>query len=384
MNLLQFAIKNLIHRKWGALLTLLLLSLGLALGLFFTRVKELTENETKKNAGTVQLVIGAKGSPIQLILSSLFHIDNPTGNIPYAALSEFQHHPLLKTALPISIGDQYKGHRIVGCTEGYAELFELEIAEGSWATNAFEITLGHAVAQNRGLHIGDHLHSAHGLTETEGDHHEHDHGFTVVGILEPKNSIHDHLLFTPNTSVWESHHMHEGEREISAILCEFRNPMGLMKMPRYINESTPYQASVVTYELDRIEKLMGSSKDMLDILVYLLIAFSIMSGAISLSISFKELKPSLLYLRIRGASGRAISMALIWESLILSSIALLLGLLGSRFSLFFLGQEIGIQNIKLWSLSGTEALFMAFVLLANLISIIPIVRKAYGEILTFK
>jgi len=378
MNLLQFAIKNLIHRKWGALLTLLLLSLGLALGLFFTRVKELTENETKKNAGTVQLVIGAKGSPIQLILSSLFHIDNPTGNIPYAALSEFQHHPLLKTALPISIGDQYKGHRIVGCTEGYAELFELEIAEGSWATNAFEITLGHAVAQNRGLHIGDHLHSAHGLTETEGDHHEHDHGFTVVGILEPKNSIHDHLLFTPNTSVWESHHMHEGEREISAILCEFRNPMGLMKMPRYINESTPYQASVVTYELDRIEKLMGSSKDMLDILVYLLIAFSIMSGAISLSISFKELKPSLLYLRIRGATALSILKVLTLESILITGGAILVGVLMSRIGLVYFAQQIGLHNVALHHFSGTECLLVGIIVVANVVSILPILRNAYS------
>ncbi len=210
MNTLALVWKN-ITREWGStILSVLLTAFGVAILLVIYISGDNFEKQLTNNSKNIDLVVGAKGSPMQLILSSLFHVDNPTGNISLAEANEIADNPLIKLAVPISLGDNYKGHRIIGTDSSYLELYELSIKEGNLWNKSFEVVLGSEVARKNNLKIGDEIHSAHGLSEEA--HVHDDHPFRVVGILSPSNSVVDNLILTNLASVWEVHGIdHHGE-----------------------------------------------------------------------------------------------------------------------------------------------------------------------------
>ena len=210
MNTFALVWKN-ITQQWGAtLLSIVLTAFGVAILLVIYISGDTFEKQLENNSKNVDLVIGAKGSPMQLILSSLYHVDNPTGNISLAEANKIAENPFVQLAVPISLGDNYKGHRIIGTDTSFMGLYELKMAEGKLWSKSFEIVLGAEVARKHQLKIGDEIHSAHGLS---ADAHVHDdHPFKVVGILSPARSVVDNLILSNLASVWEVHGIaHEGE-----------------------------------------------------------------------------------------------------------------------------------------------------------------------------
>lgn len=210
MNTFALVWKN-ITQQWGAtLLSIVLTAFGVAILLVIYISGDTFEKQLENNSKNVDLVIGAKGSPMQLILSSLYHVDNPTGNISLAEANKIAENPFVQLAVPISLGDNYKGHRIIGTDTSFMGFYELKMAEGKLWSKSFEIVLGAEVARKHQLKIGDEIHSAHGLS---ADAHVHDdHPFKVVGILSPARSVVDNLILSNLASVWEVHGIaHEGE-----------------------------------------------------------------------------------------------------------------------------------------------------------------------------
>lgn len=210
MNTLSLVWKN-ISQQWGStILSVLLTAFGVSI-LIVIYISSMTfEKQLENNTKNIDLVVGAKGSPMQLILSSLYHVDNPTGNIPLVEANKIADNPLVQLATPISLGDNYKGHRIIGTDETFLELYDLKVKEGTLWKKSFEVVLGAEVVRKHQLKIGDKIFSAHGLS---ADAHQHDdHPFTVVGILEPAQSVVDNLILSNLASVWEVHgiaHNHE-------------------------------------------------------------------------------------------------------------------------------------------------------------------------------
>ncbi|WP_159637457.1 ABC transporter permease [Sphingobacterium composti Ten et al. 2007 non Yoo et al. 2007] len=210
MNTLSLVWKN-ISQQWGStLLSVLLTAFGVAILIVIYISSVTLEKQLENNTKNIDLVIGAKGSPMQLILSSLYHVDNPTGNIPMSEANKLAENPLVQLATPISLGDNYKGHRIIGTDASFLELYELKLEEGKLWSKSFEVVLGAEVARKHNLKIGDQIFSAHGLS---ADAHQHDeHPFTVVGILNPAQSVVDNLILSNLASVWEVHGIaHNGE-----------------------------------------------------------------------------------------------------------------------------------------------------------------------------
>src|SRR5690554_21583 len=207
----------------------------------------------------IDLVLGAKGSPLQLILSSVYQIDAPPGNISYPAAELWMNNPMVESAVPLTYGDNYLGYKIVGTNDNYLPHFDLNIAEGVPFSNDFEVVVGSSIAQNIGLKIGDTFFGTHGDAE-EGEVHDH-HAYKVVGVLEPSGKVADQLILSNIESVWhmhdhehedhtevahvhaegEIHHPHEG-KEITAILLKLRNNMAKMTWPRIIPQNTDMQA----------------------------------------------------------------------------------------------------------------------------------------------
>ena len=219
MNLLQLSWKNLTNKPLTMLLSLVLFALGVGLiSLVFLLEKQLDE-QFRRNMDDIDMVIGAKGSPLQLVLSSIFHLDAPTGNINIGEARAFLRpgHPLIERAVPLSLGDSYGGYRIVGTTNAMIEHYGAELAEGALWQASMEVTLGANAARRLGLDLRDRFQSTHGLDINEDLVHEDAEAFKVVGILQPAGTVLDQLILTAPKSVWEVHGEHgkseSGKRE---------------------------------------------------------------------------------------------------------------------------------------------------------------------------
>ncbi|HMI01924.1 MAG TPA: ABC transporter permease, partial [Pedobacter sp.] len=180
MSPLKISWKNLVSKPLSSALNILLIAFGAGiltiLLLASTQVSEKLENNSKD----IDLVVGAKGSPLQLILSSIYYIDFPTGNIPLREAMELAHSPFVKRAVPLALGDNYNGIRIVGTDSNFVAVYKLAVAEGKIWQADFETVIGSNVAQAQHLKIGDTFYGAHGLTGNSDVHKAHQ--YVVKGI----------------------------------------------------------------------------------------------------------------------------------------------------------------------------------------------------------
>jgi putative ABC transport system permease protein len=199
-------------------LTVVGISLGVALICGVLTLRRETERTFQQEAALFDLVVGAKGSPLQLVLSSVYHLDVPTGNVPYALYEKLKANPRVAIAIPVGLGDNYQGYRIVGTepvlftltkgSEG-GEFFKLK--DGRLFNADFEVVLGAQVAQTTHLKVGDTFAGTHGLVSMPGSEEHKEFPYKVVGILEPTGTAQDRAIFGSLSSVWR---IHDREAEI--------------------------------------------------------------------------------------------------------------------------------------------------------------------------
>ncbi len=215
MNLLKLAWRNVITNPLNLLLSVVLFALGIGLINFLLLLNDQLKDKFDKNLAEIDMVIGAKGSPLQMILCNMYHIDNPTGNISVKNAKPFLRpgHPLIKRSVPLSLGDSYKSFRIVGTNHSILELYNGEIAEGKLWTGGLEATIGAAVAEETGLSLGQQFVSSHGFDDELDMTHDHA-SFTVKGILKPTGSVLDQLILVPSAAIWEVHDHSEDELDV--------------------------------------------------------------------------------------------------------------------------------------------------------------------------
>ena len=216
-------------------------------------------------------MVGAKGSPLQLILAGVFHIDVPAGNIPLQEVQALQKNPLVAQVIPLSLGDSYQGFRIVGTTPDYVAHYEATLAEGALWQQPMDAVLGASVA--RGIVKADHAGAplvgatfigSHGLGGSGGGGHAHgNHPYRVNGVLAPCGCVLDRLILTSTESVWMVHEtatatdaedleILKEEREVTVALVRYRTPMAAITLPRQINADTALQAAAPAIEVTRL------------------------------------------------------------------------------------------------------------------------------------
>ncbi|MFK7807680.1 MAG: ABC transporter permease [Saprospiraceae bacterium] len=212
MNLIRLSWKNLTNNPLTMLLSLLLFALGVGLiSLLLLLNKQLSE-KFDKNLADIDLVIGAKGSPLQMILCNMYHVDSPTGNVSIKEARPFMNpkHPFIKMAVPLSLGDSYRGYRIVGTEYEFVDsLYNGKLQEGELWQKDMEVSIGAIVADRQGLKIGDTFHSSHGLVDDGINVHDDVTPFKVVGIFEPNGTVLDQLILTNTQSIWAVHGEHD-------------------------------------------------------------------------------------------------------------------------------------------------------------------------------
>jgi len=423
MGLLKLAWKNIIHDPLSLFLNLILLTLGIGLINFILIMNAQLKDKFEKNLAGVDMVVGAKGSPLQMILCSMYHVDAPTGNISVKEAKPFlrEGHPLIDASVPLSLGDNYKGYRIVGTDHSMISFYNAEIAEGKLWNNLYEVTIGSRVASELGLKIGSTFKSSHGFDDDEDL--AHDHGtLQVVGILKPTGSVIDLLILVNTESVWEVHsheegeehdhehdhdhthdgHDHEGhdhhghdhshdhrndmsrdhlltheEEEITSILIKFKNKKNFraLTMPRNINENTDLQAASPAYEINRLYDMMGVGTRALQLIAMLIAVVSGISIFVSLLNSLKKRKYELSLMRVMGGGRSTLLNLILIEGLILALIGFILGMLMSHLAMHFMGQGLSEKynyDFQAWTTHGKEhLLFLATIGLGILASIIP-------------
>lgn len=203
MYVLRLAFLQLKAKPANSILSLLLFAIGMAMISFMILSRNHLNDLVGRNMAGIDLVAGAKGSPLQLILSSVMHIDYPTGNISLADADQLSRHPMIRQSIPIALGDNYMGFRIVGTTHDYALLYDADLADGNWHEHVLEVSLGSQVASQTRMTVGDTFVGVHGF---QNNGHAHpDHVYTVRGILNPTGTVIDKLILTAVESVWQVH-----------------------------------------------------------------------------------------------------------------------------------------------------------------------------------
>jgi putative ABC transport system permease protein len=352
MNMFRLSWKYLVAKPWSTGLNILLLALGLSIITVLILIQDQFENKMNRDAAGIDLVIGAKGSPLQLVLSSVYHIDFPTGNIPLNEARAVSKNRLIKMAIPMGLGDNYEGFRIVGTNHDYLELYKVNFSEGKPWIKPFEVVLGSTVAREKGFELGDTFIGSHGI---EAASHEHDeHPYIVAGILTPSNNVIDQLILTSIESVWYSHDEdpdHDKleqdvtktgfpktneERELTTILVAYRNPIAAVQLPRMINSRSSLQAASPTFEMARLFELLGIGISLVQGLALVIIFIAGLGIFIALYNSLKERKYDLAVMRAIGAAKGQLFLLILLEGIILTFIGALAGLLLGHLFLYLL------------------------------------------------
>lgn len=416
MNIRRLGWRNLKSNPLNTLLSLLLMTFGVGVISLLLLLNNQIEQQLQSNLRGIDMVVGAKGSPLQLILSSVYHIDNPTGNIPYKEANKLDKNPLVDFTIPLSFGDSYNGYRIVGTTHQYTELYEVSLKEGRLWNRSLEVVLGSTVAEIHQLKIGDTFYGTHGLDE--GGHVHDDYAYEVVGILKASYSTLDQLILTKSESVWKVHnhqtieeehdyhtcdhddhdhhtcnhdnHDHEHDEivaetysipedaMITALLVKFKSPVGFIQLPRKVNETTSLQAAVPALEISRLTSLLGFGVQTINTIAFIIIIVSGLSIFISLYNSLKKRRYELALMRVHGATKWQLVKLVLQEGMILSVLGAIFGLLISRITLFsmslFVEHKYAVNSFQFNLISEEIWLIPIALVIGFIASLIPTIQ----------
>ncbi len=350
MNLFTLVWNYLKARPLNTAINIVLLSLGIAVITILLLFNTQLEKKITENARGIDLVVGAKGSPLQLILCNIFHMDFPTGNIKLVEADKISRNRLVKKAIPLALGDSYQTYRIVGTSRDYADLYKVQLAQGDWWSKVFDVTVGANVAELSGLRIGDKFASSHGLVS--GGHAHEDHQYIVKGILKRSNTVMDNLILCNIESVWRMHAEGEHEeqnqkmdssfmpsrlvpsvsandsaKEITSMLIQYRSPMGAIQLPRFVNSQSNLQAASPAFETARLFSILGVGVEILMAFAYVLIVISGLSIFIALYNSLKERRYDMAIMRSMGATRSKLFVSILLEGGTLTLLGSIIGLL---------------------------------------------------------
>lgn len=341
--IIWLAFKNIFHKPLHAVLNIIIFATGIGIITMLSLVQQQFEDKFEKNIEGIDMVMGASGSPLQLILSAVYHIDAPTGNISLEEAEKWMQHPYIAKAVPMAYGDSYMSFPMIGSDSSYFQHFSAVIESGRLNAKNYEVVMGSEVMNKLKLKLGDKFHSTHGQQEG-GEEHE-DIEWVVTGILKPTGKVIDRMIISNIESVWDihgeggcthdheegeecHHHDHEGEQEITAVLLKYRNPMAALQLPRLIKEqSKNIQLAQPAIEINRLFSLLGIGLDAIRYLAFFIMGLSAISIFISIYNTLKERMFELAMIRTLGGSKFKVFSLILAEGILYSIFGYLAGFL---------------------------------------------------------
>lgn len=413
--IVKLAWRNIWFKPLNTVLSIVLLTASVAIISLLILLQEQFEKQFSSNIDGVDVVLGAQGSPLQLILSSVYQVDAPTGNISYDEAKSWMKHPFVKNAIPLAFGDNYRGFKIVGTTPDYLEKYQAKVSKGKLFQKDFEVVLGSEIAKKLNIKVGDKFFGSHG-DAAEGEVHE-EFAYHVSGIADETGKVIDNLILCNIPTVWAMHESHEhtaeeenpdhgqeghihfdGDenehhnheetaeqveqgKEITAVLIKFRNKMGFVTWPRLIAQNTKMQAASPAIEINRLFSLFGIGLQALQYLAYGIMLISGISIFIALYNTLKERKYEFALLRVSGASRLQLLNLVLFESILLCFVGFILGTIVGRIALMLISSSTDEQYKMtfnpfafIWQKEGI--LFLVTIFVGILAALIPAI-KAY-------
>lgn len=411
MNLLSLGMKSLINRRGTAILTLVTIAISVALLLGVEKVRDSARSSFASTISGADLVVGARTGAVQLLLYSVFRIGNATNNITWESYREIADRPGVDWTIPLSLGDSHRGFRVLGTNDDYLRYYQygnrhsLEIAQGSWFADLFDVVLGAEVAAQLGYEIGQEIVLAHGAGSVSFIDHG-DKPFRVSGILARTGTPVDRTLHVSLQAIEAIHvdwqqgvklpgmtisaetvsRMELEPTAITAFVLGLQNRMAVFGLQRYINEyrAEPLLAILPGVALQELWGMMSTAEKAL-LVVSSFVIFAAFTGMIAVSLAgLNERRREISVLRALGAGYRHITALLVLESLLLTLAGVGLGVLllyaGLWFSQTFIASQYGLY-LPVTMLSAREWLILGIILLCGgLAGFVPAL-KAYRNAL---
>jgi putative ABC transport system permease protein len=361
---LPLALAYLRERLLATLLNILLLALGIATIVALLLTLKQAEERMDRDAAGIDVVVGAKGSPLQLVLSSVFQVDIPTGNIPLTEANLIGAESSVKRAIPLALGDSYRAFRIVGTRPDYFELYGAAVETGRMWAKPMEVLLGAEASARTGLKLGQSFPGTHGLTDGGAAHPNQP--FEVVGILKPTGAVIDRLIITPVESIWAVHAHAEpdktehtdAEREITALLIQYATPMAAASFPRRVNAMSGLQAAAPAMEISRLFVLLGFGVTALKLFASIMMLCAGLGIFIGLMNALDERRADLALLRVLGASRGTVFFTILAQGFALGVAGVILGLLLGHAGAEWIGQTVAtLHRVQLTGWVWTNAEF---------------------------
>lgn len=361
--LLKLAWNNIVKRPFSSGLSVLLLASSIMIIILSFLTMQQIESKFNENANKIDLVVGAKGSRLQLVLCNVFHVDNPTGNIRMKDVTFLTKHPFVKNAIPISLGDNYKSYRIVGTNQNFLQkLYKAPLKQGKLFEKPYEVVLGFNAANKMDLKLGDSFYGSHGI---DASIHEHqDAKYLVVGLLDYSGEVIDNLILTSLESVWQvhsedhqkgsfdlnyekkhDHHHHkitldEEDKEITALLVNYKSQRAKFSIPGIVNNKEQLMAAEPSIEIQRLLDLVQPAVKVVTVLAWFIFGLAFFSMLITMINSMKNRKYEIAMMRASGATSKLVLISILTEGFLIAFIGGLLGVFMGHIFLEIMGQYL--------------------------------------------
>ena len=416
MRIWQVIERSLSQRKLSSVLTALNVALGVMLvSAILTLQREMEETYRRPSRG-YQLVVGPTGSALQIVLNTVFHVDQSPGLIPYSIQKEFEDNPRdVRLAIPYAVGDSFRGFRVVATTNGifspvfphppgdvtkklargrpfkYSDhalqhAFESLVAgtahEHEGHRHTFEAVVGWEVADKLGLKLGDRIEPTHGVEGEE--EHDHEHLWDVVGVLKRSGTPVDRVVFINLDSFyWISDHAGakmpiSNEPAISSILLFPRRGVAQARLLPQLTKRSDLQVANVALEVKKLLSIVGQVDVVFLVTAVLVVVIGIVSIMVAIYNTMSERRREIAILRAIGARRRFVVAAIVGESTALAFIGGVFGVLMAHLAMFLARDKI----IEIAGLAVEPSRFLPIELL--LVAAVTVVGALAGLIPALK
>jgi putative ABC transport system permease protein len=412
--LFSLAYRSLKNRKLTSILTLLSLALSVCLWVGIEHIRAGARESFSNTISQTDLIVGARGGAISLLLYTVFHIGTPTANVSYESYEKIKNQPSVSWTIPISLGDSHRGYRVVGTNEDFYRHYryrqdrQIELQQGRMPTEVFDVALGSEVSEKLGYRLGDRIIITHGITRGVGIMEHSDKPFTVVGILRPTRTPVDQAVYITLEGMEAIHiDWQQGapplkgqeipaERikkeeikigQITAFFLRTKSRIQTLALQRQINTfpEEPLMAVIPGVALSELWNGISYGEQVLKVVALFVVIVGLVGMLMALYTSLNERRREIAILRAIGVGPAGIIFLLVLESGLLTLVGTVLGI-GLLYGLVVLLQPVVEQqfglHIPIEALTSTEYTYVAGVLFAGVIIGFVPAWKAYRNALT--
>ena len=231
---------------------LTLLTVLVSGGFYASRITEsYIFSKWTESAQYADVIVSYKGSPLQIVASTLFRMENPTGNIDSTTAAYWEKHPMVAASCPVSLGDNIQGYPLIGTSLDYFDWMQINVVEGHLPNNDADVVVDVSLAETLGLSIGDELHSSHG-GDSNGEQHDHHH-LQIVGLVQaPRNA--DQQAFFTTTTAYYGMHNNKGKGDVTALMLRLKSKSALVMLPRVFDQRPNEQGAFPVFIFAQLQK----------------------------------------------------------------------------------------------------------------------------------